>query len=196
MSKKTIILISFIIAKFLLQYLVISPEYELHRDEFLHLDQAHHLAWGFLSVPPLTSWISCIIVFLGESVFWVRFFPALFGAMTIVVVWKAIEELKGNLFEPIRELLGDPIKINSGYRCEKLNVAVRGVDTSQHVKAEALDMLPTMNIQDAFHKIVQSSLIWDQLILEHDSGGHTWIHASIKKGANRQQVIASLLKKT
>ena len=101
-----------------------------------------------------------------------------------------------NLFEPIRELLGDPIKINSGYRCEKLNVAVRGVDTSQHVKAEALDMLPTMNIQDAFHKIVQSSLIWDQLILEHDSGGHTWIHASIKKGANRQQVIASLLKKT
>ena len=98
MSKKTIILISFIIAKFLLQYLVISPEYELHRDEFLHLDQAHHLAWGFLSVPPLTSWISCIIVFLGESVFWVRFFPALFGAMTIVVVWKAIEELKGNLF--------------------------------------------------------------------------------------------------
>ena len=98
MTKKTLILITFIIAKILLQYLVFSPEYELHRDEFLHLDQAHHLAWGFLSVPPVTSWISCIIIFFGESVFWVRFFPALFGALTIVVVWKAIEELKGNLF--------------------------------------------------------------------------------------------------
>ncbi len=88
----------FIIAKFVLQYVLISPIYELHRDEFLHLDQAHHLAWGYESVPPVTSWISSIILLLGNSLFWIRFFPALFGALTIVVVWKAIEELKGNLF--------------------------------------------------------------------------------------------------
>ncbi|HEX9152837.1 MAG TPA: glycosyltransferase family 39 protein, partial [Flavobacterium sp.] len=73
-------------------------EYELQRDEFLHLDQAHHLAWGYISVPPVTSWISTIIFFLGNSLFWIRFFPALFGALTLVVVWKAIEELKGNVF--------------------------------------------------------------------------------------------------
>ena len=98
MTKKTAILLAFIIAKFLLQYSLVSPEYELHRDEFLHLDQAHHLAWGYLSVPPFTSWISLIILFLGDSLFWIRFFPALFGALTLVVVWKIIEELKGNLF--------------------------------------------------------------------------------------------------
>lgn len=97
-KKKTLILIGFIVAKFLLQYFLVNPEYELHRDEFLHLDQAHHLAWGYLSVPPVTSWISLIISFLGNSVFWIRFFPSLFGALTIVVVWKTIEELKGNLF--------------------------------------------------------------------------------------------------
>jgi 4-amino-4-deoxy-L-arabinose transferase-like glycosyltransferase len=74
-----------------------SPEYDLQRDEFLYLDQAHHLAWGYLSVPPVTSWIPYIIFSLGNTVFWVKFFPALFGALTIVVVWKAIEELNGNL---------------------------------------------------------------------------------------------------
>ena len=98
MSNKTIILISFIALKFLLQYILISPEYELQRDEYLHLDQANHLAWGYLSVPPFTSWNSYIIQLLGNSVFWIKFFPALFGALTIVVVWKSIEVLNGSLF--------------------------------------------------------------------------------------------------
>ena len=98
MTKRVIILSSFIILKFLLQFILISPEYDLQRDEYLHLDLGHHLAWGYLSVPPLTSWISRIIYLLGNSVFWIKFFPSLFGALTILVVWKAIEELKGNLF--------------------------------------------------------------------------------------------------
>ncbi|WP_242926957.1 glycosyltransferase family 39 protein [Pontibacter vulgaris] len=97
MAKRTIILIGFIILKFFLQYILISPAYDLHRDEYLHLDQANHLAWGYLSVPPVTSWISFLIKLLGNGVFWVKFFPALFGALTILVVWKTIEELKGNL---------------------------------------------------------------------------------------------------
>ena len=98
MAKKTIVLIGFILIKFLLHFFLISPEYDLQRDEYLYLDQAKHLAWGYFSVPPFTSWISLIIHFLGNGVFWVKFFPALFGALTMVVVWKAIEELKGNLF--------------------------------------------------------------------------------------------------
>ena len=96
--KKSIILICFIFLKFLIQYSLISTEYELQRDEFLHLDQANHLAWGYLSVPPVTSWISYIIKMLGNSIFWIKFFPSFFGALTILVVWKTIEELKGNLF--------------------------------------------------------------------------------------------------
>lgn len=98
MSKKTAILLGFIALKFILQYLLISPEYDLQRDEYLHLDQAHHLAWGYLSVPPVTSWISYLILLLGNSVFWVKFFPALFGVLTLLMVWKTIEALKGNLY--------------------------------------------------------------------------------------------------
>ncbi|APU98697.1 glycosyltransferase family 39 protein [Sphingobacterium siyangense] len=96
--KNRIILISLIIFKFIMQYQLISPTYELQRDEFLHVDQANHLAWGYLSVPPITSLISYLIKILGNSVFWIKFFPALFGALTILIVWKTIESLKGNLF--------------------------------------------------------------------------------------------------
>lgn len=93
-----LLLLFFILFKFWLQYHLIIPEYSLHRDEFLHLDQGQHLDWGYVSVPPVTAWISYVIYLLGNSVFWVKFFPALFGALTIVVVWKTIEALKGNLF--------------------------------------------------------------------------------------------------
>ncbi len=97
-SKKTTILIGFILLKFLLQYLLHNPTYDLHRDEYLHLDQGNHPAWGFESLPPFTSWIACIIRLFGNGVFWVRFFPALFGAFTLLLVWKTIEVLKGSLF--------------------------------------------------------------------------------------------------
>lgn len=95
---KNVVLLAFILFKLLLQYLLISPEYDLQRDEYLHLDMANHLAWGYLSVPPLTSWVSYLIKMLGNSVFWVKFFPAMFGALTMLVVWKTIEELKGGMY--------------------------------------------------------------------------------------------------
>ena len=98
MSKKTIILGLFVLIKFVLQYFAIDSGYELHRDEYLHLDLGKHLAWGYTSVPPVTAIISYLILVLGNSVFWVKFFPALFGALTLVVVWKTINELKGGLF--------------------------------------------------------------------------------------------------
>ncbi len=69
MKKKTIMLFGFILLKFLLQYLVMNGVYDLHRDEYLHLDQANHLAWGYQSVPPVTSLISYIIKLLGSTVF-------------------------------------------------------------------------------------------------------------------------------
>lgn len=98
MTKKTLILCLFILIKFALHYVIIAPEYDLHRDEYLHLDQGKHLAWGYLSVPPFTSWISYIILQLGNSAFWVKFFPALWGVLTLVVVWKTIEALGGSLY--------------------------------------------------------------------------------------------------
>lgn len=115
--KRLLIPGSLVMLKFLLQYFLVRDIYELHRDEFLHLDQANHLAWGYFSTPPFTSWLSWLIRLLGNSEFWVRFFPALFGALTMLVVWKLIEEMKGGryalvlgglcvLFSPLLRLNG------------------------------------------------------------------------------------------
>lgn len=98
MKKPTFILLGFIILKFLLQLFFINSHYDLQRDEFLHLDQANHLALGYQSVPPLSSWIAYFIQHHGNSLFWIRFFPALFGALTLLVVWKIIKELRGTLY--------------------------------------------------------------------------------------------------
>lgn len=100
------ILIILVLVKFVLQYFAIDSGYELHRDEFLHLDIGKHLAWGYTSVPPVTAWISYLILLLGNSVLLIKFFPALFGALTVVVVWKTIEELKGNLFALVLGTVG------------------------------------------------------------------------------------------
>ena len=98
MSTKNRILFGFILIKIIFHYFLIDPGYDLHRDEYLHLDQGKHLDWGYMSLPPLTSFFSYIILILGNGTLWVKFFPAVFGALTILVVWKTIEALKGNLF--------------------------------------------------------------------------------------------------
>ncbi|RZJ69463.1 glycosyltransferase family 39 protein [Flavobacterium sp.] len=96
--KRNLLLLFFILVKFALNFKLVNPVYELHRDEFLHLDQANHLDFGYLSVPPLTSVFAVVIQVFGNSEFWVRFFPCLFGALTLTVVWKTIESLGGSWF--------------------------------------------------------------------------------------------------
>lgn len=126
MKKSGIILTLFILVKFILQYSLIDSEYELQRDEYLHLDLANHLAWGYLSVPPVTSWIAFVIKFLGNSEFWVKFFPALFGALTIFTVWKIVEELKGNLYAQVLAatgvLLSVLLRLNTLFQPNSLEV--------------------------------------------------------------------------
>ncbi len=126
MKKRTLILLGFILTKFILQYTLISPDYDLQRDEYLHLDMANHLAWGYISVPPVTSWIAYIIKLLGNGFFWVKFFPALFGALTIFIVWKTIEELKGNLFAlilgPLAVLVSVILRINILFQPNSLDI--------------------------------------------------------------------------
>ncbi|MEE1946924.1 glycosyltransferase family 39 protein [Pedobacter sp. KR3-3] len=96
-NKERFILLAFLLLKLVLSYALVNGVYELHRDEYLHIDQGRHLAAGFTSVPPLTSLFSWLIQALGNSVFMVRLFPALFGMLTIAYCWKTVTLLKGNL---------------------------------------------------------------------------------------------------
>ena len=45
-----------------------------------------------------------------------------------------------NVLQPLRDAMGESIKIGSGYRCPQLNKAVGGVSNSQHMKGEAADL--------------------------------------------------------
>lgn len=84
--------------KFLLPFLLQSGEYELHRDEYLYLAEAGHLSWGYMEVPPLLSLLAWISSLFGNGFFWVKFWPALFGALTVWTTCSIVRETGGKNF--------------------------------------------------------------------------------------------------
>ena len=86
------------IIKFVLPYLLQNHVYEPHRDEFLYLAEGRHLAWGFLEIPPLLSVFAWLTDLFGGSLFWIKFWPNLFGTLTFVLLAKIIDHLGGKWF--------------------------------------------------------------------------------------------------
>ena len=96
----------------------------------------------------------------------------------------------------IREKLGKPILINSGYRSPMLNKAVGGVANSQHLKGLAADVVCAD--METLEKVLRETGGFDQLIKEHRKGSKSfWYHVSVApiNGKPRQQVIMNLEKK-
>ena len=84
--------------KFVLPFLLQNAVYEPHRDEFLYLAEARHLAWGYLELPPVLSVLSFVTNAFGASLFWIKFWPSLGGALTYVLVGRMILLLGGGRF--------------------------------------------------------------------------------------------------
>ena len=102
-----------------------------------------------------------------------------------------LEALVDNILDPLREAYGKPIIVTSGYRCEKLNKAVGGASTSQHVKGEAADIRsvsdkPADN-KKLFDLIVSLGLPFDQEINEFN---YDWVHVSYSTRHRRQKLKA------
>lgn len=95
--------------------------------------------------------------------------------------------LVDNLLDPIRERFAVPMIITSGYRCERLNKLVGGVDNSQHMKGEAVDFwFPSFSKKEmaaAFFEIAEE-FNFDQLIYYKKRG---IIHISYSRYNNRHQ---------
>ena len=86
--------------------------------------------------------------------------------------------------QPIREKIGKPMIISSGYRCPRVNKLVGGKDNSQHQKGQAVDFtIKGLSVQNIIQLIVKSGIEYDQLINEYDK----WVHISFVKGKNRKQ---------
>lgn len=103
-----------------------------------------------------------------------------------------------HVFEPLREWVGGPIKINSMFRCEKLNRAIGGSKRSQHCQGRAIDL------DDIFeHKTnaemfnyIKNNLNFDQLIWEFgDDNNPDWVHVSyVSEDQNRNNVLRAIKK--
>ena len=89
------------------------------------------------------------------------------------------------MLDPLREAYGKPIKVNSGYRCPDLNLAVGGSKTSQHMLGLAADITvgnPNKN-KELFNLIIKLDLPFDQLI---DEKNFSWVHVSYTSNPRKQ----------
>ena len=103
------------------------------------------------------------------------------------------------VLQPLREAMGHPIKIGSGFRSLALNQAVGGVSNSQHMRGEAADLCidGVMEKGRRWFEWIKTHCEFDQLIWEKNpKTGNYWVHVSYRAdGKNRKQVINNLLKK-
>lgn len=94
------------------------------------------------------------------------------------------------VFEPLRDWVANPIKVESFFRCEKLNFAVGGSTNSQHRFGQAIDIDDDYNHKtnsEMFYWILDN-LKFDQIIWEFgnmDNPG--WIHISYTSN-NRNRI--------
>lgn len=96
----------------------------------------------------------------------------------------AVRELTNTVLQPLRDAWGLPLHVNSGYRCPKLNAAVGGAATSQHIKGEAADIKAEHPIKLA-QLAYDLGLPYDQMIIYP-----TFVHFSHKlHGEQRRQVL-------
>ena len=108
--------------------------------------------------------------------------------------------LCASVLEPLRVAMNEPIKIGSGFRCEKLNKAVGGVYNSQHLKGQAADLCIDGDIKKGrrWFDYIRKNLPFDQLIWEKNpKTGSCWVHVSFvfpDFGPNRHKVIDGLIK--
>lgn len=102
-----------------------------------------------------------------------------------------------HVLQPLREAMGEPIGISSGFRSVALNAAVGGVVNSQHLKGEAADLCIDGDKQKGkrWYQWIKQHCQYDQLIWEHNRQGVYWVHVSYRAdGQNRKQAIDNLLK--
>lgn len=99
----------------------------------------------------------------------------------------ALRMLVSRTIQPLRDKLGVPIHVNSGYRCPELNKAVGGVPTSQHQKGEAADLSVDGKAADILEALENSNIPFDQAILYRKQN---FLHVSLKlDGVQRSNVI-------
>lgn len=106
-----------------------------------------------------------------------------------------------HLWQPVRDLLGTPMIISSGYRSPSLNKAVGGSSSSAHSYGYAIDFKsPAFGDSIAIAKFLEKELKarkipFDQMILEFPHTAGSWVHLGYKNGRGQQRGKINTAKK-
>lgn len=102
-----------------------------------------------------------------------------------------LQELVEKVLDPLREQWGSPLIVTSGYRCRRLNTAVGGSPTSQHMTGEAADITAIDKRENLalweLLVMLKNKLPIDQVIWEKGTSYPMWIHVSHRCGSYKQR---------
>jgi hypothetical protein len=104
-----------------------------------------------------------------------------------------MEIIAERIFEPLREWVGGPIRINSFYRSPKLNKAIGGSKRSQHIEGRAMDIDDTYGHKTnaEMFNFIKQNLDFDQMIWEFGTDDNpNWVHVSyVSEDSNRNKCL-------
>ena len=104
-----------------------------------------------------------------------------------------MEVIAERIFEPLREWVGGPIRINSFYRSPKLNKAIGGSKRSQHIEGRAMDIDDTYGHKTnaEMFNFIKQNLDFDQMIWEFGTDDNpNWVHVSyVSEDSNRNRCL-------
>lgn len=107
-----------------------------------------------------------------------------------------MELVANKIFQPLREWVGGPIRVNSFYRSEELNKAIGGSSRSQHCEGRAIDLddVHGHKTNAEMFNYIKSYLSFDQLIWEFgDEENPDWIHVSyVSEDQNRLRCLKAI----
>ena len=97
--------------------------------------------------------------------------------------------------EVLRNKVGHPIVINSGYRSPQLNRKVGGAPTSNHLTGCAVD-IRTSGFEQAIEYTAiliayatESNQEFDELLIEKNRYGAIWVHFAVRPKENRHKIL-------
>ena len=91
------------------------------------------------------------------------------------------------ILDPLREMYGKPITINSAYRSPMVNARIGGAKNSEHMTGCAADITAGSKEENKkLFALIRDNFTFRQLIDEKE---YTWIHVSYNEKDNKKQIL-------
>jgi len=111
------------------------------------------------------------------------------------IIINNLKQLAEHILQPLRDAMGKPVTISSGYRSPAVNTAIGGSPTSDHCKGMAADIeIAGVSNYDLANYITKN-FKFTQVILEFHTQGvpdSGWVHVSYDPSNLKCQVLTAV----